>query len=417
MTQTLSPSDRKAKGASAWRRVHGVVALLLAATAVGCTDSRPSDDASAPVPAPPPAPLPPTEEWDREIAGMQLRDIEDTDPAGTVTVIPFRVLDEATGEGIPGARIENWTEADTPHAEPWEDLRDGSWTTDRDGWALVPAFDRAAWWFVEAPGYGPRAEMGFEDQRFLARGVDFPIDVRDWRDRPVPGAVVEAFLGCGHTPNVRVATAGAGGRLVFPCIDPSHATDLWVRTPGLAGRNDAYWGGGPDELPVEGGIHILRCDPSAVLEGRVLRADGTPAGGAVVGTRSAHRGPWTVADADGRFRLVGAQAYDSLTAQAPYSDPVVEGFHLPASEFQTVPGVFATVTLPVEGKRRLTTDEMAADRARKRAKHERPRGLRSRNPRSHLRVPASACGSPRRHGRSPRAVSASCWCGRPTAPL
>jgi hypothetical protein len=363
MTRPLRARDRQV-GRSRLRRVLALH-LVLAAAACGST---PTDDAPA-QPAPPAAD-PTSEEWDREIAGVQLRDVEDTDPAGTVTVLPFRVLDEATGEGIAGARIDNWDESDTPHAEPWDDLRAGSWTTDRDGWALVPAFDRAPWWFVAAPGYGPRAEMGFEDQRPLRRGVDFPIEVRDWRDRPVPGAIVEALLGCGHTPNIRVATAGPDGRLTLPCIDPSHATDLWVRTPGLTGRNDAYWGGGPEVLPVERGIHVIRGDPSAVLEGRVLRPDGTPARGAVVGTRSAHRGPWTVADADGRFRLVGAHTYDGLIAQAPYSDPVVEGFHRPATEFQTVPGVVATVTLPAEGKRRLTRDEMEAERARRQAERD-----------------------------------------------
>src|SRR5262245_20400783 len=221
MTQDLRARDRELGNRLArFGRIRLLSAVLLVLAGAGCR-SAPADDAPAPV----------GEEWDRELAGMQIRDVEDTDPPGTITVLPFRVLDEATGEGIAGARIDNWTESDTPHAEPWEDLRAGSWTTDRDGWALVPAFDRAAWWFVQAPGYGPRAEMAFEDRRLLGRGVDFPIEVRDWRDRPVPGAVVEALLGCGHTPNVRVATAGPDGRLTFPCIDPTHATDLWVRTP------------------------------------------------------------------------------------------------------------------------------------------------------------------------------------------
>lgn len=334
-------------------------AVLLAAA---CSCAAPPAPATSP-PPPPPA------EWNRELdPSLQLHDVVDADDV--TTVIPVRVLDDASGTPIPGARIDNWTEAEMPHAEPWEDMHCGSWTTDGDGFALVPTQDRAAWWFVEAPGYGPRAEMGFEDERRLMRGADVPIVVRDWRDRTVPGAVVEALLGCGHTPTVRVATAGPDGRLVLPCIDPSHATDLWIRTPGLAGRNAAYWGDGPEELPVEGTSYLLRGDPSAVIEGRVLRADGTPAGGAIVGTREAHRGPWTVADGDGRFRLIGAPNYDTLTARAPLADAVPEGFDAPQREFQSVPGVFATVTLPASGQRTPTREEREAERKRYRAERE-----------------------------------------------
>jgi hypothetical protein len=335
--------------------------VLLAAAAVlasACT-VRPQPQAT-PLPAPPAA-----VEWDRELdASWQLHDVGES---GVTSVIPMRVLDDATGAPIALARIDNWDESDTPHAEPWDNLRAGTWTTDADGFALVPTTDRAPWWFVEAPGYGPRAEMSFEDERRLMRGVDVPIEVRDWRERPVPGAVVEALLGCGHTPTVRAETAGPDGRLVFRGIDPSHATDLWVLTPGLAGRNPAYWGGGPDELPVENGVYVLHCDPSAVIEGRVLRADGSPAANAVVGSYSAHRGPWTVADADGRFRLVGAEPYAWAIARAPLADPVREGFDPPRTEFQSVPGVVATVRLPADGKRTPTKEEREAERAKARA--------------------------------------------------
>ena len=93
----------------------------------------------------------------------------------------------------------------------------------------------------------------------------------------MPGAVVEALLGCGHTPTIQTATADERGRLVFRSIDPTSQTDLWVRTPGLAGRNGAYWGHGPGGFPEEGGVRILRGAPSAVLEGLVLRPDGSSA--------------------------------------------------------------------------------------------------------------------------------------------
>lgn len=306
-------------------------------------------------------------EWDLRVARG-----EDAGPEPTfqkpqlVSLNPVRVVDDATGEPVPNARIENWWEADTPHAEPWEELREGSWTTDQDGWALIPARDHAPWYFVEAPGYAPMGEMGLLEDYRLVRGRDFVLEVRDWQGRPVPNATVDLILGCGHTPNARCETTGPDGRLTFRCVDDRHG-DLWIRAAGVAGRNDAY--GGWDDLPEAGGIRVLRCDPSPVLEGLVLRSDGVPAAGARVGTRNAHRGPWTVAGPDGRYRLIGALPHDDLIAMAPYSDPVPEGFMSPQVEFQTVPGVFTTVRLPVEGKKWPTPEERDAEREK--ARHER----------------------------------------------
>jgi hypothetical protein len=324
---------------------------------------------SAPPAAAEPAPSPPVEEsWDRELASDVQLHCFASEGDGTKARIPIRIVDDATGDPIPGARIDNATEANWPHAEPWADLLWESVVTDRDGWALVESMNRAEWNFISAPGYGPLGEMMMRDEFRLARGVDVTIEVRDWRDRPVPGARVEALLGCGHTPTIQDVTAGADGRLVFRSIDPTFRTDLWVRTPGLAGRNGAYWGHGPGGFPEENGARILRGDPGPAIEGRVLRADGAPAAHAVVGTRSAHRGPWTVADADGRFRLVGAQPYDSITAVAPLSDPVPEGFDRPQIEFQSVPGVSATVRLPREGVRTRTKEEW--EEVRRKAREE-----------------------------------------------
>ncbi|NUN53720.1 MAG: hypothetical protein HUU06_13185, partial [Planctomycetaceae bacterium] len=87
-----------------------------------------------------------------------------------------------------------------------------------------------------------------------------------------------------------------------------------------------------------------------------------PAAGARVGTRSSHRGPWTVAGPDGRFRLDGAEPFDHLVAMAPITDPVPEGIRPPQVEFPAVPGVFATVRLPAEGRPWPTEEERKAER-------------------------------------------------------
>jgi hypothetical protein len=47
---------------------------------------------------------------------------------------------------------------------------------------------------------------------------------------------------------------------------------------------------------------------------------------------------------------------------APYADPVPEGFGYPQVEFQSVPGVFATVRLPAEGRKWSTPEERDAER-------------------------------------------------------
>jgi hypothetical protein len=338
-----------------WSAAVAALSALLAAACASSPSVRPDAPAA-----------PAEEEWDRELPeGVFL---EDATPEGAVARIPLRVVDDATGEPIAGARITNSWEADTPHAEPWESLVEWTAETDRDGFALVPATERGPWSYVEASGYAPIGDMHRQHEHRLVRGRDFPMEVRDWRGRPVPGAIVDLFLGCGHTPNARCETAGPDGRLVFRCIDFRHS-DFWIRAPGVAGRSSAY-GQGWDGLPVEDGFHVLVAAPGPVQEGRVLRPDGTPAAGAIVGTRGAHRGPWAVAGADGRFRVLGSQSGDGLTAIAPPADPVPEGFQPAQVEFATAPGVFATVRLPAAGERRLTPEERDAERDRARAESE-----------------------------------------------
>lgn len=352
---------------SADRRRSVLPVLTLLATAAACAHREPAAPAVLPASAPT---APAEEEWDRELpAAWQLHDFagDESEDFGlpAISVIAVRVVDDVTDAPIAGARIDNWWEADTPHAEPWDQWHEGAWTTDLDGLAVVPAVDRAPWYYVEAPGYAPFGEMALEDEYRLVRGVDAVVEVRDVRGVPVAGVVVDYLLGCGHTANVRCETTGADGRVVLRCVDPRRG-DVWLRAPGLAGRNEGY-GGLP--LPVDG-VHVVHGNPSPVLEGRVLRADGTPAAGARVGSREAHRGPWTVAGADGRYRLVGAIPGDELMAMAPHAEEVPEGFEPLQTEFRSVPGVFATVRLPAEPRRRPTNEERQAERDRRRAERE-----------------------------------------------
>ena len=296
------------------------VAVLLGS---GC-GAVPAAGGSPMAPSEPPASPTAPGAWDRELpAGVRL--LDETEGPRTHAVI--RVLDAATDRPIAGARITCHEEAIHPTAggtPPVQDL-----VADEDGEALLDLAREGSWTICEAPGYGPRGFFGGEEDIHLARGEDAVLLVRDWLERPLAGAGIEALVGCGHVPEIRAAVSDAEGRLVLPCLDIPE-TRLWVRAPGMRGRNEAY-AGVLSGLPVEDGVRILRCDPAPTVEGRVLdAATGAPVAGAAVGTTEAHRGPWTRTDAEGRFVLHGADAGEELRVE--FRDGRVE-------EKKSVPGV------------------------------------------------------------------------------
>ncbi len=279
--------------------------------------------------------VPQPETWDRELpAEVQLADLYDDE----VTHVPVRVVDDRTGEPIVGARVANWHEAGYPHAEPWGDLRVHALDTDLDGLVLADRKDYGQWYFVDAPGWAAVGEFGFEEELRLVPGQDVEIELRDWLDRPVSGAIVELLLGCGHTPAVRSETTDAEGRFVFRDVDPEKGT-IWVRAAGLLGSS-AY-SSSPGELPLEDGRRILRGHPAPVLEGRVVNADGSPADGVAVGVPDTHRGPWTTTNADGRFRLFGAPPGNHITVA--YTWPA--GGPEYREDFAAAPGVLGEFRL------------------------------------------------------------------------
>ena len=296
-----------------------------------------------------PAPVPedPILEWDRELpAGVLLDDRY----AGKAWWKPVRVLDADTGLPVPGARVDNWWEADWPGAEPWEDCLAQSGVTDEDGYVLVRnKVDYGNWFYVEAEGYGPIGAMSFEDEHRIRRGRDAALEVRDGFGRPIAGAVVEYILGCGHTASARVGTTGADGRTVLRCIDLADTDSLWIRAEGAEGDSDAY-GWSFDSLPVVDGVRILSCEPGPAVSGVVRYHDGSPAAGAYVGTRTSHRGPWTAAGPDGRFRLLGAPPWELLTVDAPPPAGSPEGAAWIQGKFRSAPGADQVVLLPPPGE-------------------------------------------------------------------
>ena len=294
-----------------------------------------------------PAPVPedPILEWDRELpAGVRLDDRY----AEKAWWKPVRILDADTGLPVPGARVDNWHESGWPGAEPWESCLVQSAVADEDGYVLMRnRVDYGFWFYVDAEGYAPLGVMSFEGEHRIRRGRDLVLKVRDWLERPVPGAVVEYILGCGHTPNARVETTDGDGRAVLRCIDLAGTGRVWIRAEGIEGYSDAYFH--LAELPREGEVSVVVGEPGPAVSGLVLHHDGSPAANAYVGTESSFRGPWTATGADGTFRLLGAPPWTVLTVDAwpPPGSP--EGTDGVGGEFQSVPGARQVVRLPPPG--------------------------------------------------------------------
>ena len=272
--------------------MRGRTAAALALLAAGC--------------AAPPAPLPEeTVEWDREIP---MGEILGERPGPETTRVPLRVVDHVTGRPIPGARLAGHLEPDWPLADGWTPTRVS--VTDQDGWALLDPRLLGRWTIVDVEGYCPLVHLGdaARPSEFrLRRGVDLPLEVRDWLDRPLSGAVVAYSLGFARAPDIRSVMTDEAGRAVLPGVDP-RAGHVEVRGAGATGEATLYDGGlGGLEACLDG-TRILRCLATPPVEGVVLDHLGRPVAGVPVGPREAHESTWTRTGTDGRFRLVGLSA-------------------------------------------------------------------------------------------------------------
>jgi hypothetical protein len=235
-------------------------------------------------------------------------------PADAVTMhggekwITTRVLDASTGAPIPGAELLLIPESSHPmRGEMWWHLRA---VADADGFVRLRA-EPQGWWVVRAPGHGAVMRMGYVPTTelsvpssgitFLARGLDLPIRLLNWRGEPVPDALVGLCGGCGHTPDLVHARTDGNGLVVLPDCDPHMGiADLYVEHPELdLGYEGVQW------LPGEAPMAFV-VSPAAACRGSIVDVDGKPVVGAFVGVPGVHRGPWTRTGPDGSFVLCGA---------------------------------------------------------------------------------------------------------------
>jgi len=219
-----------------------------------------------------------------------------------------RVVDALTGAPLAGARLHQANERNEPEGGVF--FRDATWVADEFGFVrMPPSVRRSGWFIVEHDGYGPVAEMSsLTSVVSLMPGIDVPVRVVDAFDRPIAGAGVGLCLGCGHTPDVRIATADARGEAVLRCIEPttrvtteSDIRDVYVRAPGFGPYyEDSKWRLGDPPL-------VARPEFIPVVRGRVVGPTGVPVAGVAIGG-SLHRGPWTWSSADGTFCHVGRES-------------------------------------------------------------------------------------------------------------
>lgn len=228
--------------------------------------------------------------------------------------VACRIVDAVTGKPIVGAELLLVEESKAPVPGQFAFVRKVN--SDADGFAALPLGESASGWTVaRAPGHGPSSCSSGAPHRVwaLQPGIDVPVQLRDWLDRPVPGAGIGLCLGCGHTPDVANATADANGIAIVRGIDiDNDIADFYPEHPdlGLDGYDGVDWV--PGDAPA-----ILRASYGEPVRGQLLDAGGQPVAGGFVGTKNKHRGPWTACRADGSFQLDGTEPGDDLFVVLP----------------------------------------------------------------------------------------------------
>ena len=224
-----------------------------------------------------------------------------------------RVVDDLTGQPIPGAEVLLLAETDPQVAT--EQPPAMSFFADNDGLVMARVDDKApgfvawTWVCVRAEGYGHQMDFRSLNGGIvrLPPDVGLPVEVRDWRDQPVADALVSFCGGNGFTPDLEFGRTDRSGRVAFTGVDVhSELAHFYLVHPDLH-----YGYLSPDYYP-GGGPLVLRADPAVAHRGVVVDEAGRPVVGAAVGVSKCHRGPWARTGRDGSFRLCGLRQPEGL---------------------------------------------------------------------------------------------------------
>jgi len=219
--------------------------------------------------------------------------------------VRIRVVDKFSGQPISRAELLLIAEKDLAGGDPIDGWSEYS---DDDGF-ISARVDKGAleyrpwnWLCLRAPGYGQHMRMGgFDDEVVeLSPGIAVPVQIRDWRNDPVEGALVGFCAGCGHTPDLVHGHTSENGLVTLPGIDLLQGiADFYVAHPDLVLGYDS-----PDWLPSKHPL-VMRLAPGIAHRGVVVDHLGAPVPGALVGLAMVHRGPWTRTKSDGSFETSG----------------------------------------------------------------------------------------------------------------
>ncbi len=223
----------------------------------------------------------------------------------SVVVGATRVIDELTGDGIPGARFLRYTEMSTPEAELI-----GATTTDHLGYAWLPLRD---WrvdchWLVLADGYAPEEGYGIapDEEIELRPGRTSTFQILDGLGSPVADARVEAFQGCGHAPTARAGRTDANGFVTLHDVDDSEV--VWVED-GPISPDYLH----PDNELALGARRRFVLPTGVTATGKVTDPLGRPLRGVEVRKLGSKRGPAVLTGNDGSYRLFGVDPSEPLS--------------------------------------------------------------------------------------------------------
>jgi hypothetical protein len=251
------------------------------------------------------------------------------DARGRPTHAVTRIVDARTGAPLSDARVQVVFERERPPAGEFWSARTAE--ADDDGYVRVRLddFEAYPWLYFEAPGHATRAELSRVPDPVIALepGLDVEIEVRDPWERPIAGASIGRIIGCGHTPDAAVARTDERGRAVLRSVDTGHH-ELWPVAEGFESDYLELEPWLPGDPPL-----VLRLRYGSVVEGVVVDRDGKPVPRAFIGEPRTDRGPWTQADEQGHFRLVGASEVAALQVFAE------SGTGPPLGSFDSVRGI------------------------------------------------------------------------------
>lgn len=240
-----------------------------------------------------------------------------------------QVVDAETGKPIAGATLEGFEEASPRSTLHSKVVCEAVSNADGIAWVKTPGPMVAHHWLVQAKGYAPAYNAGYQPETVfrLVRGVEIEGWLVDVLGVPLANLELELFFGGPYGPVYKTVRTDEGGFVRLPRVDVESSVQVWAAPP--RGHAHAFDPWRLAEATAHGRRYAF--EPSRTVRGQVVNAAGDPLSDAVVRrygsqppkTRDAwtkyKRGPTARTDRDGRFVMagvVGRQASEGLVVFA-----------------------------------------------------------------------------------------------------